>query len=271
MSNIMYYDDVKILKKPLKQRLKSILKIFLIIAVVVGCFFGATYISSALTVGNFTSYIVYGSTTVKLDKKTKYAVILGKYDTYNEAERVALGSTIQGASGYVWQDGDVYYVIGNIYSSKSDAEKVIENIGGSNYHTEIFGISFGNLSLNFDMYDNSDMLTINKSLDVFEDSYIELYDYSIKYDSGGISHLAVSGNISKLRGEVKSLIVGVQNLINKSSSSLGVVQDYLVRLDEVLDQAILKTIDNTATNYSLKNAIANIVRLEYELRYKLKG
>lgn len=271
MPNIRYYEDVKILKKPVKQRIKSILKFFLIIVVVVGCFFGATYISSALTVGKLTSYIVYGGTTIKLDKKIKYAVVLGKYDTFDEAERVALGSTIQGASGYVWQQDNKYYVIGNIYSARVDADKVIENISGTNYHTEVLDVSFSNLNLNFDVYDNSDMPTINKALEIFEATYIELYDFSIKYDSGEISHLAVSSNISKLRGEVKGLIVGTQNLINKASSSLVVVQDYLVRLDEVLDQAILKTIDNTATNYSLKNAIASVVRLEYEMRSKLKG
>ena len=62
----------------------------------------------------------------------------------------------------------------------------------------------------------------------------------------------------------------MQNLINKSNSSIAKVQEYLVGLDEVLDEAILKTIDNTATNYSLKNAIARVVRLEYEMVKSLK-
>ncbi len=271
MPNIMYYEDVKVIKKPLKQRLKSILKFFLVIGTIVGCFFGATYLSSALTVGNLTSYIVYGGTTIKTDKKTKYAVTLGDYDTFDEAERVALGSTIQGASGFVWESNNKYFVIGNIYSSKEDANKVLENISGTNYKTEIMEIKFSSLSLNFDMYDNSNMPTISGGIEIFDEVYSELYDYSIKFDSGDISHLAVSSNISKLRGEVKSTIVGVQNLINKSSSSLTTVQEYLVRLDEVLDQAILKTIDNTATNYSIKNAIASVVRLEYEMVNALKG
>ena len=50
MTQINYYDDVKILKKPLKQRIKSIFNFFLIIVVVIGCFYGAMYLSSALTV-----------------------------------------------------------------------------------------------------------------------------------------------------------------------------------------------------------------------------
>lgn len=271
MPNIMYYDDVKIIKKPLKQRVKSLLKIFLIIVIVIGCFLGATYLSSALTVGNLTSYIVYGGTSVKRDKKVMYAVTLGSYGSYDEAERVALGSTIQGASGFVWENDSKYYVIGNIYSSDNDAKKVLENISGTNYKTDIMEIGFSSLNLNFDMYDNSHMPTINKALKIFEDVYMELYDYSIKFDSGNISHLAVSSSISDLRGEVKGIIVGVQNLINKSNSSIAKVQEYLVGLDEVLDEAILKTIDNTATNYSLKNAIARVVRLEYEMVKSLKA
>ena len=270
MSNIMYYEDVKVIKKPLKQRVKSFLKIFLVIATIVGCFFGATYLSSALTVGNLTSYIVYGGTSVKTKKKTMYAVTLGSYDDYTEAEKVALGSTIQGASGFVWEQDNKYYVIGNIYSSNSDAEKVIENISGTNYKAEVLKIEFASLNLNFDMYDNSNMPVVSKAFEIFGDVEEELYTYSIKFDSGDISHLAVSSNISTLRGEVKAIIVGVQNLINASESKLGVVQEYLIKVDEVLEQAILKTIDNTATSYSLKNAIASVVRLEYNLVNTLK-
>ena len=266
----MYYEDVKVIKKPLKQRVKSFLKIFLVIATVVGCFFGATYLSSALTVGNLTSYIVYGGTSVKTKKKTMYAVTLGSYDDYTEAEKVALGSTIQGASGFVWEQDNKYYVIGNIYSSNSDAEKVIENISETNYKAEVLKIEFASLNLNFDMYDNSNMPVVSKAFEIFGDVEEELYTYSIKFDSGDISHLAVSSNISNLRGEVKAIIVGVQNLINASESKLGVVQEYLIKVDEVLEQAILKTIDNTATSYSLKNAIASVVRLEYNLVNTLK-
>ena len=270
MSNIIYYEDVKVIKKPLKQRVKSFLKIFLVIATIVGCFFGATYLSSALTVGNLTSYIVYGGTSVKTKKKTMYAVTLGSYDDYTEAEKVALGSTIQGASGFVWEQDNKYYVVGNIYSSNSDAEKVIENISGTNYKAEVLKIEFASLNLNFDMYDNSNMPVVSKAFEIFGDVEEELYTYSIKFDSGDISHLAVSSNISTLRGEVKAIIVGVQNLINASESKLGVVQEYLIKVDEVLEQAILKTIDNTATSYSLKNAIASVVRLEYNLVNTLK-
>ena len=270
MSQINYYEDVKIIKKPLKYRVKSILKFFLVIAIVVGCFFAAVRFSSALTVGNLGSLIVYGDTTIKVGGDGLYAVTIGSYDSYNEAERVALGSTIQGASGFVWEEGNKYFVIGNIYSTKEDANKVIENLSGSNYTAAILEINFPKLKLAFDYYDNADMPAINAAINIFDKIYTELYSHSVKFDKGEISHLAVSSNISGIRGELKSIIIIVQNLINQGGGNLVVIQEYLVALDEVLDQAILKTIDNTATNYSLKNAIATVVRLKYDMYQKLK-
>jgi hypothetical protein len=270
MSQVNYYEDVKVIKKPLKQRIKSILKIFLVIATIVGCFFVAGRFSSALTVGNLGSLIVYGDTMVKVGGDSLFAVTIGSYDSYDQAEKVALGSTIQGASGFVWEQDNKYFVIGNIYSSVEDANKVIDNISGTNYVADILEIKFPKLKLNFDSYDNSDMPIVNSAIALFDKIYDALYMYSVKFDKGEISHLAVSGNISGIRGELKGVMVGVQNLINKQSTSLVVVQEYLVGVDEVLDQAILKTIDNSATNYSLKNAIATVVRLKYDMYQKLK-
>lgn len=265
MPNIKYYDDVKIIKKPIKYRIKSFFIFLFILLVVVGCFFSATYLSSALTVGNISNLIVYGSTNIKYDKSSMYAVILGKYLTFKEAEEVALGSTIQGASGYVWEDNNEYFVVGNIYSKEDDANNVAENLVSSKYSVEVKEIIFPKVNLTFDMYDNSNMGIIKSAFSIFNDIYSELYNYSLSFDKGEITHLAVSSYISQLRGEVKSLIVSVQNLINKSNSSLNVVQNYLIKLDETLEQAIIKTIDNTSTNYSLKNAIVNVVRFKYEM------
>ena len=43
------------------------------------------------------------------------------------------------------------------------------------------------------------------------------------------------------------------------------IQNYLIKLDELLSEAILKTIDNSTTNYMLKNVISKIVRMKYDL------
>jgi len=265
MSNTVYYSDVKIMKKSFKQRIKSIFKYFLFFAIVVGCFFSAKYLSQALTVGNLGALIVFGDTKIKVNESYVYAVSLGEYSDKNEAERVALGSNIQGAGGFVWEDEGKYYVLGNVYSTLSDAEKVVGNLKDTKYSVSVIQITYPKLNLDFSSYENSDMLVINKSLEAFDDVYSKLYDYSIKFDKGDISNLAVSSGVSELRGEIKGLIISVQNLINKSGGSLEKVQNSLVKLDELLDQTIIKTIDNTSTNYSLKYSIVSVVRIKYDL------
>lgn len=264
MPKVDYYDDVKVIKKPLKTKVFLCLKIFFAFIIFGGCFWGGRYVSEALTVGELGGLIVFGDTKISLKEKSLYAVTLGEYDNYGDAEKVAMGATIQGAGGYVW-NSDKYYVVGSVYSSYNDAESVVANLKSSKYNVGVMEVVMPRVLIDFDMYNNSDMKTINKSFEIFNQVYAKLYDYSISYDKGEIVHLAVSSNISALRGEVKSIIVNVQNLINQNESSLSVVQEYLVKLDEILDQAIIKTIDNSSTNYSLKYALTSVVRMEYEM------
>lgn len=259
-----YYEDIKILKKPIKQRIKSWLVFFGVVVVGVGCFVIARYLSSALTVGNLGSYIVFGDTKLKYAKSSLYAVTMGEYEDKSECEKVALGSSVQGAGGFVWEDGK-YYVVGNVYSGREDAERVLENLKETQYKTAIKQIDFPAISLDFDMYVNDNMDCIKGALGFFDEMYKVLYDYSIRFDKGEVTNLAVSSGLSECRGKLKSTIVQMQNLLSKSDSKLSTVQSALIMLDELLDQTIIKTIDNSATNHSLKYSIVSVVRIKYDL------
>ena len=264
MSNGIYYSDVKTIKKSLKIRVKKYLIIFFVFGIFVGCFFIAKYMSSALTVGNLGAYIVYGGTNLKIEPSRMYAVTLGEFDSQKEAESVSFGSTIRGASGFVWEDKK-YYVIGNIYSTYTDAEKVAENLKDSNYSVAIKEIDFPKVSIDFSDFENEDMSTINKDIKVFDDVYKQLYAYSISFDKSEMNNLAISSKLSSIRGDIKSLISETQVLLNNPNSNLQAIQNSLIRLDELLDKTTIKTIDNSATNYSLKYAIAQSVRIKYDL------
>ena len=75
---------------------------------------------------------------IKIKSSRLFAVVLGQYEGVDEAEAVAIGSTIQGASGYVWQS-DCFYVVGNIYPKYEDAEIVVENLKNKEFK-EIYAI-----------------------------------------------------------------------------------------------------------------------------------
>lgn len=264
MSKINYYGDVKVIKRPVKKRLKSFFIFLVIIVIFVSCFFTAKYLSDALTVGNISNIFVYGGKSVKINSCTMYAVILGEYSGFEDAEKVGLGSNVQGASGYVWES-DTFWVIGNIYTSKIDASSVIENLKESNYQVAIKEITFPKLNLDFGDYENKQVSEIKYALELIDKIYNTLYDYSIKFDKSKINNLAISSGVSDLRGEVKISISSMQNLLKTPNNDIFLIQNALIKLDELLNQTTLKTLDNLGTNYILKNSISVCVRIKYEL------
>lgn len=270
MSRDFYYDDIKIIKKPLKQRVKSSLKIFLIFLFLVGIIVSSLYISKALTDSNLSSVFVYGGRDIKIDSREMYAITLGKYSTREEADRVALGATIQGAGGYVWQNKDDYYVLGNIYNNNDSALLVKGNLKDTNYSVDILKISMPKIKLNFDEMENKSVAGVRDSINYFYECYDKLYNYCILFDKSEMNNLAISSYISQMRGEVKVCISEMQGLINTTDySNLQVVQSGLIKLDELLDQAIIKTIDNSSTSSYLKYAICLCVNIEYSMRQNL--
>lgn len=265
MSKNLYYEDVKIIKKPFKKRLKSFLIFFVCICVIVGVFLSSVFLSKALSVGNITSALVFGGTDINIKKHSFFIVSLGQYDSYDKAEKVSLGSNVQGASGYIWNMDNKYVVIGNIYKNKSDAESVQKNLKDTNYTVSIIEVEFPKIKLKFD-YENKDVLKIREGIEFLDKSYDLLYDYSIKFDKSEINNFAISSGISSFRAECKIKISNIQEVINKyKDNSLSKINNALTKLDQVLNISILKTIENSSTNYSLKNAISQVVHIKYEL------
>lgn len=264
MPKNIYYEDVKIIKKPLKKRLKRFLNFFVILIVFVATILGSVLLSKAISVGGISSLVIYGDTNIKIKKHNLYAVILGKYDDIAEAEKVSLTSNIQGASGYIWKD-DKYMVIGNIYPTLEESQNVIKNLAESNYNTEIFTITFPEINLQLNDYDNSAVSKIEKIFKFFDNVYDDLYQRSIDFDRGEINNFAISSEISEIRGECKINISDLQNILAINNDKVNKLQSKLILLDEILNETILKTIDNSTTAYTLKNSLSKVVRLKFDL------
>lgn len=269
MPKIRYYDDVKIIKKPFKKRVLRFLSFFCVVGVFSLCIVASNHLSSALTVSGGFSRLVYGDESIKVKEKNYFAVILGEYDTISEAEKVAAGSTIQGASGYVWQD-EKYWVIGSVYFTEDDAKKVVDNLKESNYKVSIKPITLNKIDIKFFDYDNKDVRKIEKALELFNEVIDKVYSFSIDFDKGLINNLAISTYLSDLRGEIKVKISEMQSLLSTPNNYLQTIQNYLIKEDQLLNEVILKAIDNTATGYILKNAMATTIRYQYEMYLNLK-
>ena len=269
MTQNFYHDDVKVIKKPFKKRIKPYL-IFLIIFILMGgIVFSAIFISDTLAVSNISTIFVYGGKSIKFDSREMFAVSLGSYDSEDEANKVALGSTIQGGAGYVWKDNSKHYVLGSIYSTQEQAERVINNLQGTKYDISILKINLPKISLSFDEYDNKQVDSISKAISVFSNVYDKVYNYSISFDKSEMNNLAISTQISTIRGEIKGYISTMQSILSMPNAKVQEVQKALIKLDELLDQAIIKTIDNSSTASYLKYTICAAISIEYDLRQKL--
>lgn len=270
MSKNLYYDDVKVIKRGFSKRLKSFFIFFLVVVTIGGVVLASVYLSRALSVGNITSALVFGGTEINIKKHQMYMVTLGEYDTFDDANKVGLGATVQGASGYVWNINSKYVVIGNIYRSKDDADKVKTNLSSSNYDVQVFTINFPKVKLKFD-YENSEVLKIREGINFLDTVYDVFYDYSIKFDKGTLNNFAISSGISSLRGECKVKITAVQAVLSKyKNTELQKIIDALLKVDEILNITMLKTIDNSTTNYSLKNAISEVINIKFDLYQDLQ-
>ena len=190
-----------------------------------------------------------------------------EYDDYDSATSVGLGASVQGASGYVWESGK-YYVIGNIYASRSDAESVIDNLSESSYNVQIFEIKLKKIKISFGDMENKNVKIIKDSLSLYDDIYEALYDYSVKFDRKVYNNLAVCSYMTDLRGRVKSSISALQNISNQNEKILIIIGG-LIKIDTILDQLILQTMENKGTNYQLKYGISSVVRIQYETYNKL--
>lgn len=272
MSRKIYHEDVKIIKKPLKSKVKLFFSIILFFLIITGIIVSSFYISKSITVGNVGSLFVYGDTDIKINKKTMYLVVLGKYVDKNEAEKVSLGATVQGASGFIWEtEKNEYLVVGSMYENIADAESVKNNLTqSSNYSVIIEEVVMPKVDLNFDEYENKDVSEIKNAIDFFDTVYADIYNYSIKFDKNEINNLAISSEISELRGKAKGYINKIQSLLSIPNAKLQVIQQSMIELDELMDSAVIRTIDNTGLNYYLKNTFVKVARLKYDCLNKLK-
>ena len=84
MPRIKYYDDIKIIKKPIKKRLNNFLKFLLIVLFFMLTIFSSVKFSKVLSVGQIGGYLAYGGSDIKIKSSQLFAVTLGKYESFDE-------------------------------------------------------------------------------------------------------------------------------------------------------------------------------------------
>lgn len=159
-------------KKPRSPAIKTLLTI----AITILCF-SFTLIAADLFSGN-ASLAVYTSLFSKKKEigNTYYAVYAAKSEDMSISYKNASAVRKEGGAGYVLKDGDIYYVILNVYENSEDAESVKKR--NANYGTLQIFIP------NFDKKLVPALSPAEASKDIFSEAYRTLYQAANTLASG---------------------------------------------------------------------------------------
>ncbi len=125
---------------------------------------------------NMNKYLIYNS-------KSYYAISLKQGVSFAEVSDETNLIKIQDGAGFVYKQNGTYHLIASTYGSKSDAEKVINNI--SNYDAQIVEIKFDKLILSA-KYTSEQIEMLRYSLGMVDRFFNVVESIIISFDRGEI-------------------------------------------------------------------------------------
>lgn len=259
------YEQIKVVKK--RSRRSKLIKSFLVVVFLGGfVFFFADVFSSVITVGTFSFSVFESVEEINYKPKSLFALSIGKYNSKDEADEVANVAGSWGAGGYVVHLDNSYYVIGSIYSTKDDSEKVRESLQLTNYNTETIELNFNKLNFKIESLAKSDKMKIKECLDFLREIYNRIYDVSIKIDKSEITNVAGSSFLNTLKSEVKIQNMNLNKLnLSYSNEKLYKLCNTLTQVEDSLDSCVNQLLENSYINRAIKYTMCEIVFLEYNL------
>ena len=148
-------------------------KIFLSISV---AFFFVTGIFCATL---FSSFVLPTSTQISGQIKSNefeiHFLALNKSTLSSSASSLAKDVQSLGGGGYVWKNGEYFYVVSSAYTNKNDAILVQNNLKASAIESEIFSVKFEGIVIN-GTFTNEERIVLSKALSALYEYYKKLYD-----------------------------------------------------------------------------------------------
>ena len=261
---MLKYNDTKYIKLKKKNGVKNFFLLLFCLAMFGSVVYFSGVFSGVLKVANFS--FLFGDKKISVNEHSYYAVTMGKYETEQEAQAVASGVSIMGAGAYVWLNDDYYYVIGNVYDNKTDAEKVLTNVSGNNYNVEIKEIKFNKISFDNENFTKEQKQVILESINNISDVYKKCYNYSIKFDQGEIVSTVVSSELNTLKGDttIWASKLDAINSVAVTNETLLIKNAYL-SISQELDAVVLKVINGSSANKDLKYLTTSIAIIKFNM------
>ncbi|MDD3396977.1 MAG: hypothetical protein PHR96_00300 [Clostridia bacterium] len=168
----------------------------------------ADLFSTFITVGSFA-----GVNGGKINAYSIYAVELHQSSIKSSALEQATVVKKIGGAGYVWESEGVFYVIASAYIEENDATKVKENLIESGYTAEILKIDFCEISIGRN-YSAEELSALSSALNLFKNTYKNLYDISISLDTLILTETQCRLEIANIQSDVSKKKSDFEALFN---------------------------------------------------------
>ena len=255
-----YADGVKIIKRKRKFKVFGILMIALSCILVVCSL--SSILSRTLNLENFSlvSFIL-GQSNNKIEKHTLYAVTLGEFEDKKQCQDVALGSSVAGASGYVWKNKDKsFYAIGSIYLSEDDAKKVAEGLNSSVYTVDVKQIEFKEITFDITKKDKDTISLCVSALSYLNDLFNNFSTTSMQLEKGEISYVASASFINAYKSEIKTYETKFDLLLKENSDeTLKKLLAGFIAIETSLDSTVNTLLSNFSPVSDIKYGLADFV------------
>lgn len=256
------YNDIVIRKK--RRSFKVIIVVALLIMFFAGVYFAADVFSDLITVGNIS---IFSNTQFDIKEKKYFALTLGVYEEKEKAEQVAKGSTIMGASGFVWEQNNKYYIIGSVYRTRDELLKVIQNIEDVNYVYDELEIKLNAINIKLQEKTQEKTQKIKNIFKTLENIVDDLCNMAIQLDIGNLTYIMCASLINAHKSEVsickKDIFYFFQN------ENIHDIYNTLIKIENLLDNGVLNILENINPYSSCKNSLTNILYEIYILRNKV--
>ncbi len=187
------------------------------------CLASIFVLATALLLANLISMITFpvsqSSQEVHVNSFELHFLAVNK--SQNELSAKALASDYQpiGAGGFIWKEGDYYYVASSAYQNKNDATLVQTNLKNSEIESEIFSVKFKDFSVSGN-FENDEKKVLQKALTIAYISYQNLYDIAISLDTGVYNETSARLAVNAVNSSISMAFDDYQTLFSENDNKI---------------------------------------------------
>ena len=259
----IYYLETNNFKRKNSTNFKRFLSVFFVMILFLGLVLSASLVTNVLKVNGLN----LGLNLSKSNKNTLkyYLLSLGSYDTFGEAESVSITATLLGASGYIWEQDNKYFVLGSVYATNENAKSVQNNFDNTEYKTEVLPVKISFTKVLNEKFSKEQKEKITDTIAFLKRVCDSLIENSIKLDKKEISYIIASNNLNNLKSDLVEYKNNFEYFFDDKIESIINFKTAILKIESLLDKTVNSLIQNDSVNYNIKNCLCGVVRYCYEI------